>query len=241
GQEPDSRAPTPDPFAAPTQDTLAAPAPPPPPAPRFSLAVTVGTAGLGEIQSQPVRALRTDAGGAPLDTAILKRVLSVDGGLHAGASAIVSLTPVWAVRIGAGLTRASLRPEYEGEEELFVTTVRAVSDAESVDLRVLSLESALRFRLPTTRRLRPYLELGAVATRWRTDAALMGVPGLEDGVTRLGVTAALGGVLPLGSVASLRLRATTGAVRTPVEPARGALAIPSSTLALSFEDPDGPP
>lgn len=249
-EPPDSAAPQQPDSAAPQQADSVAPIQVPPlTGPRFSLILTVGPTGLGELQSQPIVARRTDLAGAVLDSAVVGRSLVADGGYHAAASAAYALTPAWVIRLGAGVTRGTLRPEYEGDPDVFIHSEGAITinlldplvGSRTTDFSVLEVESALRYRIPSSRRLQPWLELGAVMTRWSTADAVPGAMDLEGGVTRFGAVGAVGGRLPLKDGLSLRLRVSTRAIGNPVPRGRDALTIPGSRLDLDYREPSGAP
>lgn len=188
--------------------------------PRLSLVVTVGTAAIGTLQTRPFRASLVALEAAPpwiaRDTATLSRSLVVDGGFHAGASVVLSLTPTWAARLGGGVTRASLVEEFGGADDRFLEAARALVGTQDRPLQVLDVETALRFRIPSSRRVQPYLELGALATRWSTDGALPGAESLDGGVTRFGAMAAVGGTVALGERLSLALHASSRTLAAPL-------------------------
>ncbi|MFW5951363.1 MAG: hypothetical protein ACOCVZ_04535 [Gemmatimonadota bacterium] len=241
-QEPDT---IPDPTRAPTdsapplaQDTTPAPRPAYVP-PRAAFSLTVGTLGLGTLQRQPVLFMRRDPAGDVPASATLNRSVEADGGAHLAAAVTASLSRAWAVRLGAGVGRATLRTGYSGQDSLFVRTARAVSDRESVALSILSLEAALRFRIPSTRRAQPFVELGIASLGWAVDGALPGGEGLSD-ARRTAALAAVGAIVPVTGPLAARIQASTRVFRTPLDPAaEGAAGLTSSTLTASFLDPPG--
>jgi hypothetical protein len=250
-EPPDSAAAQPQDTAAQQQaDSVAVIEVPPLMGPRFSLALMLGPAGFGEIQSQTIITVETDLAGAVLDSAEASRSLVADGGLQAAVSLAYAVTPAWVLRVGAGVTRGTLRTEYEGDPDEFVRPVGPLSlnlldpiaGSRATDFTVLEVESALRYRIPSSRRLQPYLELGTVMSRWTAKDAVAGAAGLEDGITRFGVIGAVGGRLPLRERLSLRLRVSTRALGNPA--AGGgpeSLAIPGSRLVPESLEPGGAP
>lgn len=196
----------------------------------FSLALHVGRPGSGEAQTHPVRAWRTDLYGAVLDSAALSRTLTVRGAVSAGLAAILSLGPDWALSLGANVATATLEASYHGDNDLYVITANAVA-GRPLDLRVLSLESGLRYRIPSSKRMQPFLELGTAVSRWSADNA---PPNMAfPSATRFEAMAGVGGVIPLTSHFSARLHASTRVFQTPA-PTRppGDTVATSSTLVL---------
>lgn len=196
----------------------------------FSVALHVGRPGSGEAQTQPVRAWRTDLDGAVLDSAALTRTAKVRGTVSAGLAAILGLGPDWALRLGASVAIATLEASYRGDNEIYVTTANAVA-GRPLDLRVLSLESGLRYRIPSGKRVQPFLELGTAVSRWSTENAPSNTP--FSSATRFEAVAGVGGVIPLSRHFSARLHASTRIFQTPA-PTRppGDTVATSSTLVL---------
>ncbi|MFW5946870.1 MAG: hypothetical protein ACOCUW_00145 [Gemmatimonadota bacterium] len=204
--------------------------------PALSVVLTVGLPGGGEAQSQPVTAYRTDLAGTVLDSVVLGRTQTVQGGIRAGIAVEWSLGTRWAVRVAGGAATASLETGYRGPSEVFVPAAEAIAH-DDAELRVLSAETALRYRIPSRRRVRPYLELGAGFSRWSFDGATAG-PATD--VTRFEVLAAVGAVIPLRGRISARVHASSRMLRTPVDlVVPGDTAAASSALTLIAREPDG--
>lgn len=220
-------------------------APPPEPTyapPRFALSLNVGTLGFSTLQSQPVTATRINAAGEALDSTVLNRAVDSDRGFQLGASAVLSLDHAWALRLGLTLGRATIRPEYQGDAALFAATAARLAATEVTDVTLLGLEAALRMRIPSTRRVQPYLELGGSVTRWRGGTGEAGTPVLGEGVHRMGGLAAAGLDIPVTDRLAARLQATTRVFRTPVDPAPAGTAGPAtSTMTLHFARPETDP
>lgn len=196
----------------------------------FSLALDVGRPGSGKAQTHPVRAWRTDLYGAVLDSATMTRTATVRGAVSAGLAAILGLGPDWALRLGVGLATATLEADYRGDNEIYVTTANAVA-GRPLDLRVLSLESGLRYRIPSSKRLQPFLELGTAVSRWSAENAppSMAFPS----ATRFEAVAGVGGVIPLNRHFSARLHVSTRVFQTPATTRPpGDTVATSSTLVL---------
>lgn len=196
----------------------------------FSLALHIGRPGSGEAQTHPVRAWRTNLYGAVLDSAALTRTVTVRGAVSAGLAGILSLGPDWALRLGVGVATATLEASYHGENDVYVTTANAVAGS-PLDLRVLSLESGLRYRIPSGTRMQPFLELGTAVSRWSAENA---PPNMTfPSATRFEAVAGVGGVIPLNRHFSARLHASTRVFQTPA-PTRppGDTVATSSTLVL---------
>lgn len=182
----------------------------------FSLELELGAPGSADVQAQPVRVRRAQLTGAVVDSAVLTRTVAIRGARYGGLSGILSLGSDWGGRVGVGVAAATLQTDYDGEDEAFVASANAAAGGRT-ELRILSLESALRYRIPSRKRLQPYLELGAAVTRWRTDGSAGDVPSLED-ATRFEAIAGVGAVIPLNRRFSARLHASTRVFRTPVDP-----------------------
>ena len=200
--------------------------------PSFSLAVFAGVPGSGPGQSQPVQLWRRLLDGTVTDSATLNRAIAINGAYMGAVHGTLGLGRDWALRLGAGLATATLETEYSGDDQVLVASANAVAGS-AVELQIVSLESALIFRIPSTRQLQPYVELGGALSRWTTDAApSAGLP-LTSGTTRFEALAGVGGVIPVGRRFSARLHAATRVFRTPVltAPVGDTLAT-SSTLVL---------
>jgi hypothetical protein len=189
----------------------------------FGVSFSVGTLLFGDLQSQPVRAERLDETGRVTETVVLRRELGAASGLHASASVVVPLGAVWRGRVGVGLGRTRLRHGFEGPDA-WTTEATAMPLTGGRDVSLVTGEAALRFVIPSRHALRPYLELGASAERWRSDSSDGAFPELEQlsgGVTRVGAHAALGGRYPLTDRLQGRLQASLRALRTPLAPVAG--------------------
>lgn len=183
----------------------------------FSLELTIGVPGSGEAQRQPATVLRTDIEGTVLDSAVLTRTLSVRGGATAAVSGVIGLGRDWAARLGVGLTTARVEAGFggAGTDSLLVGTANAVPGTRA-DLTLLTVETGLHYRIPSRKRLQPYLELGAAYARWHARSA---PDALQDDLgSRFEATAGVGGVIPLDQRFSVRFRASTRVFRTPVLP-----------------------
>lgn len=210
--------------------------------PRFAIAVMVGTLGERPIQSQPVLAERRDAAGTVLETATLTRSIAGDGGIEAAVQGELSLGPVWALRLGLGAGRTRFAPEYRGEEDIFVAAADHLAAGEGAAVTVLTIEGALRMRIPSSRRAQPYLELGAAALRWQSSTPFAGGADLSGGANRLAGVAAAGLVVPIRDRLSARIHGSARAYRTPLNPVSpGTRGPTSSTLAISFLAPETAP
>lgn len=222
------------------QDTVPArPERPPYVPPRYALSMTLGTAGLGTLQRQPVLARRINAAGATLDSTYLSRAIEGGRAVQLSVSALVSLTPSWALRLGAMADRATLRPEFRGgeEDDLFIGAARRLANAQETHVTMLGVEGAIRLRIPASRRAQPYLELGASAVRWDADDALNAAGDLTDGVMRVGGLAGVGILVPFGDRFAARAQAMSHAYRTVLEPASaGTPAGRGRTLSLELVD-----
>lgn len=210
--------------------------------PRFALSLTAGTLGFSTLQSQPVTATRINAAGEALDSTVLSRAVGSDRGFQLGASGTFSLDHAWALRLGLTVGRATIRPEYQGDAALFAATATRLAATEVTDVTLLGLEAALRMRIPSARRVQPYLELGGSVMRWRGGAGGAGTPALGEGVHRMGGLAAAGLDIPVTDRLAARLQATTRVFRTPVDPAPAGTAGPAtSTMTLHFARPETDP
>lgn len=198
--------------------------------PAVSLVITAGTPGGGDAQVQAVRAYRRTTAGEVLDSASLSRTVAIAGGLSGSVSGELGLGPRWVFRAGVGVATAKLETKYDGDDEAFVASVRAIGTG-SADLLALSVESALRYRIPSIRKVRPYVELGIAASRWSADGDLPGL-GLEDGIMRFEALVGAGGVVPLTRRLSLRILASTRVLRTPIHPVAGGDTVASSSALL---------
>lgn len=206
--------------------------------PRLSAAISVGTIGVTDLQTQPVRADRLDEAGDVVETAVLSRTLTGGSGRGASAALVVRVSPAWDVRLGAGVGTIRLGHGFTGADQ-WVIEAREVPVAEDRSVGVVSFESALRYRVPTGHPLRPYLELGVVAERWRSDPVLPGGAGDIEALRRFGGHAAVGGDYPLTGGLALGLRAATRVFQTPLAPLSvGAEVGRTETLVLTAEAPE---
>jgi hypothetical protein len=179
--------------------------------------LTVGLPGSGNAQRQPATVWRTDLQGTVLDSARLTRSLAVRGGVVATVAAVIGLGPDWAVRGGLGLATARAQVAYGGPDadSLLVSAANAVPTPGTA-LMLVALETGVRYRIPSRKRLQPYLELGAAYVSWHARGTASGLQSELGG--RFEATAGLGGVIPLNHRFSARIHATTRVFRTPVGP-----------------------
>ncbi len=207
--------------------------------PRYAISVVGGRPGAGTAQEQPVLAIRFDETGTVADSSLLQRTLEADGGFQVAASAIVSLTPRWAVRMGAGAGRLTLRPRYDGGDSTFAAATSTLTETESGEVSLFFLEGALRMRLKTRVRPQPYLEVGASSVRWTADEPPAGAAELADGVTRFAALAAVGVLIPVNQRISARIHVETRAFRTPLGPRPAGSDGPAvDSMSLTFLAPD---
>lgn len=206
--------------------------------PRAAFAITINRPSAGRLQSQPVLARLLSEGGEVRDTALLERAVEVDGALELGVSSVWTLGPGWALRLGAGIGRLTIRPRYLVEDTAFARATGALAADEASDATTIFLEGALRMRIASDRRAQPYLELGAAALRWESADQLAGDPGLHDGVTRIAPMAAVGAVIPVKGRLSAALQLSTRALRTPApSAATGTSGSSNESIAITFADP----
>lgn len=183
---------------------------------RAAIQLTLGLPGNAEAQQQSVWARRTDYSGAVLDSASLDRTVTLHGGVSIGLAATLGLGRNWALRLGVGWATAQVETRYSGAEEadLLVRDANATPGT-AADLGVASMETGLLYRIPSTRRLQPYLEIGTALSRWSSRGTLPAA--LQDQLgTRFEALAGVGGVLPLSRHLSAHLRASTRVFRTMV-------------------------
>ena len=195
--------------------------------PSFSFAVFAGIPGSGPGQSQPVQLWRRLLDGTVTDSAALTRDIVTNGTYMGAVHGTLGIGRDWALRLGAGVATATLETEYSGDDEVLTISANAVAGG-SVALQVVSVESALIFRIPSTRQLQPYVELGGAVSRWSTDGTKSAGLPLASPTTRFEAIAGVGGVIPIGRRFSARLHAATRVFRTPVLTAQ-----PGDTLATS--------
>lgn len=206
--------------------------------PRVAFSVSLGTLGFGDLHIQPVRVQRLGKDGTVLDDeGSLRRTMSAGEGLQVVASALLGLSPAWAVRVGASLGRATLAEAYSGEEQLR-EDVAALPDPVSPDLSSLAIEGALRFRMRSGRPFHPYAELGLAAVRIEPeDPTFPGAASLDGSVSLAGL-AAVGAVVPVWDVFAGRLQLTGQFFRTAPAPApTGERVTEGTRLRVTFEPP----
>lgn len=186
----------------------------------LGVSFSVGSLRFGEIQSQPIRAQRLGEAGEVTETLVLRGALGAASGLHAGAGVVIPLGPVWRGRLGVGLGRARLRQGFDGPDA-WTEEAADVPITEERDVAMVTGEAALRFVIPSSHTLRPYLEVGVSAERWSSDSpggTLSGAERLAEGVSRVGAHVALGGRYPLTDRLQGRLQASVRTIRTPLDP-----------------------
>lgn len=179
----------------------------------LDLTLSVGTPGSGDVQAQPVQAVLT-LPAIGRDTALLTRTVALVGGTYVGAAAALAFENGWGFRLGVGVAAATLRAYLAGDEEFFSATPDAVP-AQAADIRALSAEATVRYWIPSEKRVRPFVELGAAATRWTAEGALPEAVGLHGGLSRWEGVAAFGGVVPLSGRFSSHIRVSNRLFRTP--------------------------
>ena len=191
-----------------------APAPP-----LLALSLTAGPVGFSRLQVQPVLAERTDDLGEPVEDWNAWRSLSASSGWELDLSGLVSLGPVWALRIGVGIARARLDVDYGGVADALLDEIDALPGPAGGRLSLLSGDAALRFRVPVSGRLRPFVELGAVAERWSVEPDDGPLPPAveEEDVARFGGRAGVGVEFPLIDRVEGQVQLSTRLFRTPLE------------------------
>lgn len=200
--------------------------------PALSVSLMVGLTAGADAQDHPVRFLRTDLNGAVLDSAGLNRTVELSGSVYAGVSGAFGLGRDWALRLGLGVMTGTLEASYAGEDEVFVYSANAAA-SNAADLEILTVESALQYRIPSSRRVQPYLELGAAMSRWNAEGSLPEAAALQSGATRVEVLAGLGASIPVTRTLSARLHVSRHLFRTPVPlPAAGDTLLASSALVV---------
>lgn len=204
--------------------------------PRWAVSLTAGFIGFGELQTQAVLARRTDDQGE-VTTTVLQRGLEADGGLQVAVSALLGLTPAWAVRAGAGWGRGRLTAEVSGGDDELAGAVAELPVPGQGEFRVLSGELAVRFRTVSGRRLQPYLEVGMAALRWDMDGEpIVGGEGLA-GRTRWAGLAAAGGIIPVWPGISGRVQLSGAFFRSPLAPAAPGPLGAAEGLVVIFPEP----
>jgi hypothetical protein len=198
------------------------------------MSITVGTLGFGTLQTQPVLAERVDGLGSVLSSTTLTRTVRGEGGFQVGGAGVLSLSRGWAARVGMAVARSTLGARFSGTEDLFVATANRLTAPLDVDVTFIAIEAGVRYRLPSSRRARPYIELGGAALRW-TPGSSAALPELED-AWRHAVYAAMGAVIPLSGPWRAEVRAVRRLSRTPA-PTAGPASVgpPSSVLHLTAE------
>jgi opacity protein-like surface antigen len=211
-------APAPDTIPDAVPDTIPdAPAPIWTP-PRFTVSVSIGTLGSGDLQTQAVQAERLGEDGVVLESADLGRRIGLRGGYRAQVSATGALGHGWALRLAAAMGRGRLAHSYSGPDR-WAADAAALPAAGDRDVSLTGIETALRFNVLTGHRLSPYLEVGIAADRWQSAGAgdpVAGAAALSAGVTRVAGLAAVGGLYPVTDRLAVRVQATTRFQRTPL-------------------------
>jgi hypothetical protein len=200
--------------------------------------VELGTLGLDPLQQQPVQADRIDGLGEVLNTALLTRTVVGEGGIQVGLSGVYSLSRIWAVRGFVGAGRVTVAPRYSGSQDLFVDAAARVTASADVVGWLLSAGTGLRIRLPSSTRLKPYVELGAALQRWSFGDS----PAFPDlrGARGWSTYGAAGVVVPIRGAWRAEIRGTQRLFRTPIAPSAPQNVVgPSSvTLRLTAQSPD---
>ncbi len=206
--------------------------------PRWTVSFTLGTLGFGNLQTQPFLAERLDGHGTVLSTANLTRTVRADGGFQGTASGVVSLSRAWAARVGVGAARSTIGVRFSGTDDLFALSASRLADPLDATAWLLVGEAGLRYRVPTSTRARPYIELGVAALHWRPDRTAA-LPDLEE-LWRYAAYAAAGAVVPLAGPWRAELRAVRRLSRTPTPPSAAGIVGPSSsTLRLTAQPGSG--
>jgi hypothetical protein len=185
--------------------------------PRWSVAVSVGTIGVTDLQTQPVRADRLDEAGDVVESAVLGRTVTGGSGRGASATVALRLSPAWALRVGAGAGTLSLGHEFT-DAPAWAADAGEIPVAEESEVGIVSWDAALRYRIPMDHALRPYLEVGVATERWRSGVVLPAGAGNIQALRRIGGHAAVGGDYPLTDRLALGVRAATRVFRTPLSP-----------------------
>jgi hypothetical protein len=215
---------------APAQSFEAAP-------PRVSVSLSVGTIGVTDLQTQPVLAARLGEDGET-ETTTLVRTITGGSGRSANAAVVITLSPAWGLRVGASAGTIRLAHGFTGPQE-WADAAREIPVAAERDVGILAWDSAVRYRIPTDRLLRPYVEVGIAAERWDSRSPLPGGAGDIEALTRIGGHAAVGGDYLLTDRLALGLRAATRVLRTPLAPVAAGMEIGrTDTLVLTAEPPD---
>jgi hypothetical protein len=215
------------------------------PPPRATLSLTIGSLGLSNLQEQPVLAERiggddsAEGEGEVPQMAVLTRTLRATDGRTVNAVATISLGRTWAAWLGGGVGGVRLAQAYEGGED-WLPEAAAIPVSADPEVRIVSLGGGLRFMVPTSHGLRPYLELGASAERWSSDASLPRGAGDVDTATRFAALVAVGGTYRVRGGLSATARVSTRVLGTPLPPvAAGTELGRTETLVLTAQAPAG--
>ncbi len=214
----------------------------PPSAARLTVSISGSTVGVGDLQSQPVVAQRLEDG-AVTEMVVLRRSVRASGGVRIHVGAELQLDRSWALRVAAGMGRTRLEDAYSGEEE-WLEAAGETGRAVPRDVQLAGMDAALRFMLPSANSFHPFIEVGIVGERWRSDtstgSAFPGAEALLEAVTRVGGHAAVGGTYALTGRLAGRLQVSTQVFRTPVHPMDAGLEVGrSDTLVLTSAAPAG--
>ena len=208
--------------------------------PRLAAGVMFGRITGSTLQTQSVLAERIAGDGTVLDQWLLRRSVDLDAIYQVAAWGLVSLGPAWALRAGVGFGWGGLSSGFGGDPEAVGAEAGALVSHEP-QVRVLSFVGALRFRVPTSRRFRPYAELGLASEGWSVDPPEgSGFPDATamEGTQRLGAHLALGGTLPLNDRFGLDLQLSSRLYRTPLEQAAtGTPLLVGDSLRVTFAAP----
>ena len=205
--------------------------------PALTVALMFGVPGSSDAQHQPVEAVLSLPDAPAPDTALLSRNLTLQGGLVAGAQASLNLASGWGLRLGASYATATLTPALDGEDALFGDSVDVVPD-QSAALEIGRIEATVRYWIPSSKRMRPFAELGAAASRWTGSGSLPEATGLKAGLTRWEAVVGVGGVVPLSDRFSAHFRASRRLLRAPVaRRAVGDTLVDTGTLLLTAREP----
>jgi hypothetical protein len=217
----------------------------PPEDARVTVSLTAGTLGFGTLQGQPVRVERLGNGNQAPTSVQLRRQVEATGGFHVHGSAALRLTEEWALRLGAGLGRASLDYRYSGEAT-WADDAAALPLQEADAMRLVSVEAALRFRLPPVREIHPFFEVGAARERWswQDPGASAGggdVPLPEAAGRTVGLAGAGADIWITGRLFG-RVQLGTRVLQTPVPPGpAGRVTAVGDDLRVSLEAPAAAP
>ena len=206
--------------------------------PRVAFSVGVGTLGVTELQTQAVTVERLDDAGAPTESASLDRTLAAERGVSVGASALLGLTPAWAIRAGLSWGTASLGQGFAGDDR-WEEAAEGLTPGASTDLTMLAAESAFRFRMRSGRRMQPHLEIGMGAVRMEAGDPSYPGAGALTGETRVGLLAGFGAIFPLWRRIAGRAQATGLFFANPTGLADAGSAVAAGdTLRVRFDAPE---